>query len=67
MNRVKRIIIDNSQGALPYVHDHIKDLRKANRKLTFGMIMFGVALVALNKVIEELREEVQELKQARGE
>lgn len=67
MSNKKLIIVDNSQGAYPYIHDHIKALRKANRKLTFGMIMFGVALVALNKVIEELKEEVQELKQARGE
>lgn len=64
---MKRIIIDNSQGALPYIHDHIKTQRMMNRRYSLGIIMLGMSLIALSKVIDDLNKEVQELKQARGE
>ena len=74
MNKIKYIIADDTQGALPYIYDHIKKQRNLNDRVAFCTFLIGICLVITDKIIrkqnqkiEELSKEVQELKQARGE
>lgn len=74
MNKIKYIIADNTQGAFPYIYDHIKKQRNLNDRVAFCTFLIGISLVIIDKTIrkqnqkiEELSKEVQELKQARGE
>ena len=74
MDKVYYVITKEMQGALPFIRDHIKKQKAVNDRFTISLLFTALAILATDKMIrlqnariEELSNEVKELKQMRGE
>lgn len=74
MNKIRYIVADKTDGAFPYIYDRLKAQKTINDRVSTSIILTVVGMLILNKIvreqnekIEELSNEVKELKQMRGE
>lgn len=74
MDKVNYIVIKDSRNEHPFISEYIKKQKNTNDRLIVGSLCIAAGLLLLNKIvanlnerIEELGNEVKELKQMRGE
>lgn len=74
MNKIRYIMADKTDGALPFIYDRLKEQKAINDRVAASIVLTVVSMLILNKIvreqnekIEELSNEVKELKQMRGE
>lgn len=74
MDKVCYIVCDNMQGALPFIKERLSKQKTTNNRLAVCSLFLSFVVLALEKTIrdqnsriDELANEVKELKQMRGE
>ena len=74
MNKIKYVVADKTDGAFPFIYEHIKEQKTINNRITACFIFTVICLICTDKIIrrqneriEELDNELKELKQMRGE